>query len=61
MGISQKKVQNTQDTVLRTQKVYKLKGPSEDTSVAHGRMKKATKIVEGGTWRVKRTGGERET
>ena len=32
MDNSQKQVQNTLDTVLRIQKVNKLKGPSEDAS-----------------------------
>ena len=46
MDIRKKKVQNIQDTVHRTQKVNKLKGPNEDASVPLGREKKAT--IKGG-------------
>ena len=46
--ILEKKVQNTQDTVHRTQNVTKLKGPSEDALVAHGREKKSITSGEGG-------------
>jgi hypothetical protein len=36
-----KKVQNTLDTILRTQEVNKLRGPSEDDSIPLGREKEA--------------------
>jgi hypothetical protein len=42
-------VPNTQGTVNRTQKVNKVKGPSEDDSVPLGREKKATIRDKGGT------------
>ena len=63
MNISppQKKyIQNNQDTVHRTQKVNKLKGPSEDTSVTLGREKKA--ITCEGKWTgLGGSGRQRET
>jgi hypothetical protein len=52
MHISQK-VHNTQNTVYRTQKVDKLKGPSEDTSVPPGKGKKAITKGEKWTWEGK--------
>ena len=56
--ISNKK-KNTQDTIHRTQKVNKLKGPSEDASVPLGREKKAITGDGGeGPGRESRWGGE---
>ena len=47
MDIRKNKVQNIQDTVHRTQKVNKLKGPNEDASVPLGREKKEISSGEG--------------
>jgi hypothetical protein len=64
----QTKAQNTQGTVLRTQKVKKLKCPSEGASVSLGREKKKSQVgSEGGDRKRKWTGwgegsgGERGT
>jgi hypothetical protein len=49
------KIQSTEH-----KKVYKLKGPSEDTSAPLGREKKLITSAEEGTWEEKGLGGQRE-